>query len=53
MSEALDGAPIIQGSTTNKERERLYQAFRTGELRVTSLQDHAKALDLFAVTGDR
>jgi DNA excision repair protein ERCC-3 len=25
-------APIIQGSTTNKERERLYDAFRTGEL---------------------
>ncbi|MCU1688955.1 MAG: Type restriction protein res subunit [Jatrophihabitantaceae bacterium] len=34
VSEALDGAPIIQGSTTNKERERLYQAFRTGEVRV-------------------
>jgi DNA excision repair protein ERCC-3 len=25
-------APIIQGSTTNKERERLYDAFRTGEI---------------------
>ena len=25
-------APIIQGSTTNKERERLYDAFRRGEL---------------------
>ncbi|MEP6631099.1 MAG: ATP-grasp domain-containing protein, partial [Lapillicoccus sp.] len=29
------------------------EARRTGELRVTSLQDHAKALDLFAVTADR
>ncbi|RAO55938.1 DNA helicase [Micromonospora saelicesensis] len=27
------GAPIIQGSTTNKERERLFDAFRSGELR--------------------
>nr|WTA68220.1 DEAD/DEAH box helicase [Micromonospora sp. NBC_00855] len=26
-------APIIQGSTTNKERERLFDAFRSGELR--------------------
>jgi DNA excision repair protein ERCC-3 len=25
-------APIIQGSTTNKERERLYDAFRAGEI---------------------
>ncbi len=25
-------APIIQGATTNKERERLFEAFRTGEL---------------------
>jgi len=25
-------APIIEGSTTNKERERLFEAFRTGEL---------------------
>ncbi|MBA3420092.1 MAG: helicase, partial [Geodermatophilaceae bacterium] len=24
--------PIIQGSTTNRERERLYAAFRTGEI---------------------
>jgi DNA excision repair protein ERCC-3 len=30
----LDGAPIIQGSTTNKERERLYDEFRRGEQRV-------------------
>jgi len=29
------------------------EARRTGELRVTSLQDHAKALNLFAVAGDR
>jgi DNA excision repair protein ERCC-3 len=26
-------APIIQGATTNKERERLFDAFRSGELR--------------------
>jgi DNA excision repair protein ERCC-3 len=31
LGEELD-APIIQGSTTNKERERLYEAFRSGEL---------------------
>ena len=33
-SAALDGAPIIQGSTPNKERERLYQEFREGKSRV-------------------
>jgi DNA excision repair protein ERCC-3 len=33
-SAALDGAPIIQGSTTTKERERLYDEFRRGEQRV-------------------
>ncbi|HEY0507174.1 MAG TPA: DEAD/DEAH box helicase, partial [Blastococcus sp.] len=33
LGAALD-APVIQGSTTNKERERLYAAFRTGEIRV-------------------
>src|SRR3978361_605348 len=32
LGAALD-APVIQGSTPNKERERLYQAFRTGEIR--------------------
>ena len=26
------GAPIVQGSTTNKERERLFDAFRSGEV---------------------
>ncbi len=31
LGEELD-APIIQGSTPNKERERLYNAFRAGEL---------------------
>jgi DNA excision repair protein ERCC-3 len=31
LGEFLD-APIIQGATTNKERERLFEAFRTGEL---------------------
>jgi DNA excision repair protein ERCC-3 len=30
----LQGAPIIQGSTTNRERERLYDEFRRGEQRV-------------------
>ncbi|HZE48333.1 MAG TPA: helicase-related protein, partial [Jatrophihabitantaceae bacterium] len=34
VSAELDGAPIIQGSTTNKERERLYDEFRPGEQRV-------------------
>jgi DNA excision repair protein ERCC-3 len=33
LGETL-GAPVIQGSTTNKERERLYDAFRAGEIRV-------------------
>src|SRR4051795_2015966 len=32
LGEFLD-APIIQGATTNKERERLFDAFRAGELR--------------------
>ncbi|MEU4216788.1 DNA repair helicase XPB [Actinoplanes sp. NPDC026623] len=32
LGEYLD-APIVQGSTTNKERERLFDAFRAGELR--------------------
>ena len=31
LGEALD-VPVIQGSTTNRERERLYAAFRTGEI---------------------
>jgi DNA excision repair protein ERCC-3 len=31
LGELLD-APVIQGSTNNKERERLFQAFRTGEI---------------------
>ncbi|WP_096304854.1 DNA repair helicase XPB [Jatrophihabitans sp. GAS493] len=34
VAEALGGVPIIQGSTPNKERERLYDEFRRGELRV-------------------
>jgi DNA excision repair protein ERCC-3 len=33
LGEALE-APIIQGSTRNTERERLFDAFRTGELSV-------------------
>jgi DNA excision repair protein ERCC-3 len=32
LGEYLD-APILQGSTTNKERERLFDAFRTGEVK--------------------
>ncbi|MFC7545255.1 DNA repair helicase XPB [Plantactinospora sp. GCM10030261] len=32
LGEFLD-APIVQGSTTNKERERLFDAFRSGEVR--------------------
>jgi DNA excision repair protein ERCC-3 len=31
LSEYLD-APVVQGSTTNKERERLFDAFRSGEI---------------------
>jgi DNA excision repair protein ERCC-3 len=36
LGEYLD-APIIQGSTTNKERERLFDAFRTGEVKTLVL----------------
>ena len=32
LGEALD-APIIEGSTKNKEREALYESFRRGEIR--------------------
>ena len=31
LGEYLD-APIVQGATTNKERERLFDAFRSGEI---------------------
>ena len=31
LGERLD-APVIQGSTTNRERERLFEAFRQGEI---------------------
>jgi DNA excision repair protein ERCC-3 len=34
VSAELGGAPIIQGSTPNNERERLYDEFRRGEQRV-------------------
>jgi DNA excision repair protein ERCC-3 len=34
VAEHLGGAPIIQGSTPVKERERLFDAFRRGEERV-------------------
>lgn len=34
VSQELGDVPVIQGSTTNKERERLFDAFRAGELRV-------------------
>ena len=33
LGETLE-APVIQGSTPNAERERLFQAFRVGEVRV-------------------
>lgn len=36
LGEFLD-APIVEGSTTNKERERLFDAFRSGELRTLVL----------------
>jgi DNA excision repair protein ERCC-3 len=36
LGEYLD-APIVEGSTTNKERERLFDAFRSGELRTLVL----------------
>ncbi len=29
----LLGVPVIQGSTRNRERERLFEAFRTGEIK--------------------
>jgi DNA excision repair protein ERCC-3 len=34
VAEALGDVPIIQGSTPNKERERLFDLFRTGAIRV-------------------
>ncbi|HEX8078814.1 MAG TPA: DNA repair helicase XPB [Jatrophihabitans sp.] len=34
ISEHLGDIPIIQGSTPNRERERLYDSFRAGETRV-------------------
>jgi DNA excision repair protein ERCC-3 len=34
VADHLGGIPVIQGSTTNKERERLYDEFRRGEQRV-------------------
>ena len=34
VAATLGDVPIIQGSTTNKERERLFDSFRTGETRV-------------------
>jgi DNA excision repair protein ERCC-3 len=36
LGEYLD-APIVQGSTTNKERERLFDAFRSGEIKTLVL----------------
>ncbi|BCJ43956.1 helicase [Actinoplanes ianthinogenes] len=36
LGDYLD-APIVEGSTTNKERERLFDAFRAGELRTLVL----------------
>jgi DNA excision repair protein ERCC-3 len=34
VGEYLGDVPIIQGSTPNRERERLFDSFRTGETRV-------------------
>jgi DNA excision repair protein ERCC-3 len=34
IAAELGGVPIVQGSTTTRERERLYDAFRSGEQRV-------------------
>jgi DNA excision repair protein ERCC-3 len=34
IAEHLGNVPIIQGSTPNRERERLYDSFRSGETRV-------------------
>jgi DNA excision repair protein ERCC-3 len=34
IAEHLGGVPIIQGSTPNRERERLYDSFRSGETQV-------------------
>jgi DNA excision repair protein ERCC-3 len=34
VAAELGGVPIIQGSTTNREREKLFDQFRTGELKV-------------------
>jgi DNA excision repair protein ERCC-3 len=34
IAAELDGVPIIQGSTTTRERERLYDEFRRGQVRV-------------------
>jgi DNA excision repair protein ERCC-3 len=34
IAEHLGDVPVIQGSTPNKERERLYDSFRAGETRV-------------------
>jgi DNA excision repair protein ERCC-3 len=36
LGEYLD-APVVEGSTTNKERERLFDAFRSGEVRTLVL----------------
>ena len=34
VADHLGGIPVIQGSTTTKERERLYDEFRRGEQRI-------------------
>lgn len=44
---ALTGAPIITGKTPNSERDRLYNAFRSGEIRVIVVSKVANfAIDL-------
>ena len=34
VAEYLGGVPVIQGKTPNKEREKLFEQFRQGEIRV-------------------
>jgi DNA excision repair protein ERCC-3 len=46
IGKALD-APVVQGSTRNKERERLFDAFRAGEIPVLVVSKIANfAIDL-------
>jgi DNA excision repair protein ERCC-3 len=47
IAAELGGVPVIQGSTTNRERERLFDSFRAGETRVLVVSKVANfAIDL-------